>query len=268
EQRRIVEIIEDHFSRLDATEASLRGALSRGGALLRSALAHAFDGKVNAVPLGDLIDRVEAGKSLGGSARPRSDGEWGIIKVSAMTWGEFRPEENKMIPDHLADARYSISAGDLLLSRANTSEYVGASVYVRQCPEHLLLSDKSLRLRPRRGVHPEWLWRVLSSPRSRSQISDAATGTKQSMRNISQGSLLRVLVPDPGGHLQDLEIENLNRIDEGCARLTNEVSHLGDQSSSLRRAILAAAFSGRLTGSASDADRIEELASAAPPRAD
>ena len=76
--------------------------------------------------------------------------EWGVIKVSAMTWGEFRETENKTVLEGRAvDPRMEIHPGDLLVSRANTVDYVGAVVMVHECRPRLLLSDKSLRLYPR-----------------------------------------------------------------------------------------------------------------------
>jgi len=62
---------------------------------------------------------------------------------------------------------------------------------------HLILSDKSLRLIPRSGVTPSWLLAALRSRPARTQIEVLATGTKESMRNISQAKLRRVEVPVP-----------------------------------------------------------------------
>ncbi|MBQ1092303.1 restriction endonuclease subunit S [Streptomyces sp. B93] len=150
------------------------------------------------VRLGDILARIEAGKSYKCEPRPASAEEWGVIKVSAMTWGDFDEGENKAVPVGFPfNPDYEIRPGDILLSRANTAAYVGASVLVRQCRPRLLLSDKSLRLVPADGVDREWLAYLLSSPVIRSQISERATGTKDSMRNISQGALeeLECLLP-------------------------------------------------------------------------
>ncbi|MFA1549226.1 restriction endonuclease subunit S [Actinomadura chokoriensis] len=148
--------------------------------------------------LGDLLLGVEAGKSFRCEPRPAGSDEWGIIKVSAMTWGEFRETENKAVrPDIEIDDANEIKSGDILLSRANTESYVGASVLVKNCRPRLLLSDKSLRLVPSPSVDRRWFSCLLGSPGIRRDISRRATGTKDSMRNISQSSLkeIGVLVP-------------------------------------------------------------------------
>lgn len=154
--------------------------------------------------LGDLVDEITAGRSFGASNAPAAEDEWGIIKVSAMTSGEFKPEENKAVPANLVDPRFEIREGDLLLSRANTSDHVGASVLVGPVRPRLLLSDKSLRLKCSSSVQPKWLWYALQASESRRQIRQLATGTKDSMRNISQEALRTITLPVPPGEVQRL----------------------------------------------------------------
>ncbi|MEU3253623.1 restriction endonuclease subunit S [Streptomyces sp. NPDC006997] len=176
------------------------------------------------VRLGDILARIEAGKSYKCEPRPASAEEWGVIKVSAMTWGDFDECENKAVPVGFPfNPDYEIRPGDILLSRANTAAYVGASVLVRQCRPRLLLSDKSLRLVPADGVDREWLAYLLSSPVIRSQISERATGTKDSMRNISQGALgeLECLLPP---------VDEQQRI---VAALEGQLAHLEKAESSI-----------------------------------
>jgi len=264
EQRRIVEILEDHLSRLDAAEQVSATAKRRLSSLRRSVLERDFaSGHAASVLLAELVESVQAGKSFGGTSHPADEDRWGIVKVSAMTWGEFRENENKAVSElHRVDPRFEIRAGDLLVSRANTSEYVGASVLVGQAVRSkLLLSDKSLRVLPKPGVDPEWMLRVLQAPGARRQISDLATGTKDSMRNISQGALLSVLVPRVDTARQRHAVERFREQDRAAKRLAVEVRMAETRTAALRRAMLAAAFSGRLTGRSSDLDRVEEMAS-------
>ncbi len=260
EQRRIVEIIEDHLSRLEAGVGYIDKNLMRASLMRRAAWEQRFASGSKLVPMASLVEKTEAGKSVGGAAPAARPGRWGIIKVSAMTWGEFRPQENKEIPDVLVDERFRIRLGDLLVSRANTSELVGASVLVQVPPERLLLSDKSVRVVPRSEVLAEWLWRALSAPSTRKQMSAKATGTKDSMRNISQQALLHIMVPDPSERDQAADIQWARELDIGVTRLQDQLGAQRGRASSLRRAVLAAAFSGRLTGAASDGDLIEETA--------
>jgi type I restriction enzyme S subunit len=258
EQRRIVDVLEGHLSRLDAADTYLRSTRRRLITLERSALESLFGGAE--VPLAELISNISAGKSFGGMNGPAGDGAWGIIKVSAMTWGAFDPSENKAIPSDRVDLRFEVREGDLLVSRANTDEYVGASVLVGPVRPRLLLSDKSLRVVPVGGVRTDWLWRALQAPSARRQISAMATGTKASMRNISQESLKRVRVPCATGEEQAAAVASFAEIATVIDRLRTELRGALVRSRSLRRWLLAAAFSGQLSGLPVDRSVVDETA--------
>ncbi len=169
-----------------------------------------------------------------------------------MTWGTFNPDENKAVSGDRVDPRFEIREGDLLVSRANTADYVGASVLVGPVRSKLLLSDKSLRLTPKAGVNPEWLWRALQTPSVRGQITASATGTKDSMRNISQVALRQVLVPKVGEAMQSEALNAFAAVAISTNRLRTEIDSSMVRLGNLRRALLAAAFSGRLTSVAPD----------------
>ncbi|MGH3908376.1 MAG: restriction endonuclease subunit S, partial [Pseudonocardiaceae bacterium] len=260
EQQRILEILEDHVSRLDAANGLTETAEKRLRAWQRGSLdSLVHDDADGAIRLGSLIEQVEAGRSFGGSASPAASHEWGIIKVSAMTWGEFRQDENKAVPADRVDPRYEIRAGDLLVSRANTTAYVGAPVLVEKTRRRLLLSDKSLRLVPKSGIDARWLAAVLAAPSTRSQVSALATGTKDSMRNISQQSLLLVSVPRATPAQQTRVVARVSDLRSSGSHLGNQLTVSRVRSLALRRSLLTAAFSGRLSGRSTDAEITEEL---------
>lgn len=246
EQRRIVDLVEDHLSRLDAAADGLLKARKRIDSFVRSALDKHF-AKGRLVPLADLIEDISAGKSFGTSNSPAGEDDWGIIKVSAMTWGRFNPDENKAVPADRVDPRFEIREGDLLVSRANTADYVGASVLVGPVRPKLLLSDKSLRLTPKAGVNPEWLWRALQAPSVRRQITASATGTKDSMRNISQVALRQVLLPKVAEGTQSEALNAFAAVAMSTNRLCAEIDNCRLRLGNLRRSLLTNAFSGRLT---------------------
>ncbi|MEO2089648.1 MAG: restriction endonuclease subunit S [Gemmataceae bacterium] len=162
--------------------------------------------------LGQLLHGIEGGKSFKCLTREANPGEWGVIKVSAMTWGTFLEEENKAIPaDATFDPAHEVLPGDLLLSRCNTTELVGASVLVGNCRSKLLLSDKSLRLLPSEAINRNWLHTALSSTVVRKQLSAMATGTSDSMRNVSQEKIESVMLPLPSLAEQAAIVEEVER---------------------------------------------------------
>lgn len=152
--------------------------------------------------VGDVLLGITAGKSLKTLDRPALPHEVGILKISAVTWGTFRADENKAMPiDFNANGIPRAMSGDILISRANTRELVGAPVMVDKDYQNLLLSDKLLKLIPNEDlVDPRYLLHSLKSEKSRIHFSKCAGGTSGSMTNITQGDIRSAPI-----HLPSLE---------------------------------------------------------------
>jgi type I restriction enzyme, S subunit len=197
--------------------------------------------------LGDLIDGIESGKNVKCIERPPADGERGIVKISAVTWGTFQENESKTVPPVVeVDERAQINTGDLLISRANTFELVGAAVRVRQISRKLYLSDKVLRLKAEEIILP-WLHRALTSPAIRKAISDSSSGNQLSMRNISQEALKSLSIPVAPLPEQKRILARLEKAlskTEACRRRLERVPQILRR---FREAVLEAAVSGKLT---------------------
>lgn len=246
EQERIVAAIGEHLPRLDAAGVAVRSAQRRIGVLSLALLARS-QSEGEELALDDLLVDIEAGKSFKTSGRRATPDEWGVIKVSAMTWGNFDEAENKAVPlGRPVDRRHEILPGDLLLSRANTSEYVGATVLVGDCRRRLLLSDKSMRLLTREGVDRRWLRFALGSPQLRSQMSVLATGTSDSMRNISQAKVRRLRIRVPEADRQKALADDIEEALRAIGRLEADVQAIRKRAMRLRQSILTSAISGQL----------------------
>lgn len=223
EQRRIAEI-------LDAADAAINGTesvIAKAKLELRGLLLALMDrGDMRREPLSVALARIEAGRSPDLPDRPAPPGDWGVLKVSSIGDGEFYPEENKHVTTaSLRRPEYEVREGDVLLSRANTSDLVGLVCYVEWTPPHIMLCDKTLRLavNSERAIAP-YLALALSSPGARRQISLHATGTSGSMKNISQAALLGVRVPLP---TLDEQRRVVTVLDAARARIRSEESHVG-----------------------------------------
>ncbi|PJM97020.1 restriction endonuclease subunit S [Streptomyces sp. CB01373] len=256
EQLRIVAEIDQQIARIEAGENSVDVAKKRIADLIQAIRTQALWPAINGqLPddwewgiVDDVLDDIEAGKSFTCLPRPAGDGEWGIIKVSAMTWGEFRPEENKALPpERNPDPRHEIQSGDILVSRANTVDYVGAPVLVGPTRGKLLLSDKSLRLVPKSNVDPDWLIHVLSSPPVRAYYSESATGTSDSMRNISQKVVRSAKIPVPRSNDARKAIaQEINARIELVEGFRVPLAEHGERARNLRASFFYAAFTGAL----------------------
>lgn len=198
--------------------------------------------------LGAVLARIEAGRSPKNQGRPARDGEFGVLKVSAVSWGEFLSEENKaLLPGDIAEAELTVRAGDLLISRANTTELVGAVVYVEREYPNLMLSDKTLRLVPTPKADPKFLLYALRLPLARDFFAKGATGTSDSMRNISQDKIREVSIPLPPLAEQRRIVERVEALLAQAHTAREALAPVTARARRLRQAVLAAAFSGRLS---------------------
>jgi len=199
-------------------------------------------------PLEELIDRIEAGKNFRCIERPPLDEEIGVVKVSAVSWGRFREEESKTVPPGVElDPETRICEGDLLFSRANTIELVGACVMVEMIAKDLRLSDKILRLVVADQEIKPWIYRYLSSPEARKYLSETSSGNQLSMRNISQKVLLKTTIPlAPLNEQRRIaaKLDTTLAAVDACRQRLDGVAELLKR---FRQAVLAAATSGKLT---------------------
>lgn len=165
----------------------------------RSVREHVFStDRCRTMPLGDVLMRIEAGRSVVGSNRPPSANEYAVLKVSAVGIDAFRGDEAKTLLDP-ADflPEYSIGANDLIITRANTPELVGLVCVTEHAYPNLMLSDKTLRLVPKIGVSRKLLREALSTEQIRQELKSLATGTGAAMKNISQAKLLSLPISFP-----------------------------------------------------------------------
>ena len=72
--------------------------------------------------ISEFVESFEGGKNIATDDAPSVNTKHFILKVSAVTWGEFKPEESKPVPpDFKPPDSYLVRKGDLLFSRANTT---------------------------------------------------------------------------------------------------------------------------------------------------
>lgn len=194
-----------------------------------------------------LLSEIETGKSFKCEERPPQDGEVGIVKVSAVTWGEYNEQESKTCHDEsMIRSDLFVKPGNFLFSRANTIQLVGACVITKSVTKRIMLSDKILRFLL---VHDElavWLLTLLRSELGRYHIERLSSGNQESMRNIGQERIKQIPVPLPPMS----EIQNTTQLlDEANeAAKTQEIAIAAalKQSAAQRKNILKAAFSGQL----------------------
>ncbi len=249
EQRRIVAVLEQQLSELDAAVAGLKRArtnLRRYRAAVQDAAIQEGSERWAWTTFGEHILAIDAGASFRCEERPPRSEEVGVVKVSAVTWGRYNEDESKTVTDReRIDERLMVRPGDFLFSRANTIKLVGACVIADQVTRRVMLSDKILRVRFR-GLDPRWALLVLRSAHGRSEIERLATGNQESMRNIGQERIRAIRIPVPSeGEQNEIVTEVESRL-AVADRTAAEIDVQLARAVRLRQAILQRALSGRL----------------------
>ncbi|HRZ41368.1 MAG TPA: restriction endonuclease subunit S [Bacteroidales bacterium] len=153
----------------------------------------------------DFIIEIVAGSSYGGEQKGfLKDDEYGVLKVSAVTWGVFNPKEFKVV--NKKDIRGEIihpKKGNLLFSRANTRELVGATCIVDNDYPRLFIPDKLwklvLKAEELNNVFTHYLFQNKSF---KNTLTREASGTSSSMLNISMEKLKKINFYKPPIELQ------------------------------------------------------------------
>ncbi|EGR0603895.1 restriction endonuclease subunit S [Vibrio cholerae] len=152
------------------------------------------------VPLSKIADDFLGGKSLVAAEDQSTFYKNRVLKISAVTSGEFKPQESKPLPnDYEPQDEHFVKAGDLLFSRANTTELVGATAMVFDEHTGLVLPDKLWRFvwKDEKSLSPVFIWQQLCEAGVRKEISKLSSGSGGSMKNISKGKLntLQIVFP-------------------------------------------------------------------------
>ena len=168
--------------------------------------------------LEECLERIDNGKSFICSDKPRVGDTPAILKLSAATYGDYRPNENKALLDEsLFVESAEVHAGDLLFTRKNTPELVGTAAYVQNTPSKLMMPDLIFRLVPNEKVNAVFLWQLINCKEFRPVIQAISGGSAKSMSNISKERLGKIKVICPPRELQDSLIPFVEQTDKSKA---------------------------------------------------
>ena len=262
EQHRIVDRIESLFAKLDEAKQKAQDALDSFETRKAAILHKAFTGELTAqwrkehgvgmeswdgLQWGSFIVSIEAGKNWNAEGRPPRADEFGVVKVSAVTWGEFNEVESKTCTvEEQWNENVQIHEGDFLFSRANTLQLVGNCVIVKSISRRLMLSDKILRFKFDKRVIPEYVLHFTRSNLYRNQIEQLASGNQDGMRNVSQKNMKLVEFPIPKLEEQAEIVRLLDDLLDKEQQAKEAAEGVLEQIDLIKKAILARAFRGEL----------------------
>lgn len=225
EQRSIVSKIAELNEAIKAARDAVQQLIG-----LREAVSAQLLGRLDhgLKPLSDVLIDIEAGRSPRLEDTPARADQWGVLKISAVVPSGLAEAENKAVTDprHI-NPRFEVRDGDLLMTRANTPDLVGMACIVQNPRPHLMLCDKTLRLRiDARKADQRYVLLALQSPEMRKQMRAVSTGTSDSMRNLSQPAIGALLHRWPSLEFQDKVVGSVAAVDDAVRAARDEVAKL------------------------------------------
>ena len=184
------------------------------------------------VKLSECLERIDNGKSFTCDSNAREGVFPAILKLSAATYGDYRPYENKALLDEKQFVEsVEVHRGDLLFTRKNTPDLVGMAAYVFETPEKLMMPDLIFRLVTNERMTPTFLWQLINNREFRPAIQGISGGSAKSMSNISKERLknIEVICP-PISEQKKLEgvLEQVDKSKDSVQKALDEAQLLFD----------------------------------------
>lgn len=244
EQRRIVAILEDHLSRLDAGLASCESAHSLVGPLHDSTDTVVLRECAKETAIGDVAVDVRYGSSV--KCSELGQGPL-VLRIPNVSNGHVTPTPAKFarsadqIPSVLM-----VEPGDLLVIRSNGSPALVGRTAVVPAGMQAAFASYLIRIRlDTSKARPDWVGWMLSTRSGRRRI-ESFTRSSAGQHNINGTSLKRIKIPLPPLESQAQLLEQRDALRGSAEVAAAEMESIEQRATTLRRSLLAAAFSGRL----------------------
>lgn len=280
EQRRVVEILEDHLSHLDAAEAglfrsrmrlhhwqerlivrSLTGEAEPGTRLpVDLVAAGANDGTLSELPCGWRWCRLaELADVVGGVTKDaKKQGDPSFLEVPYLRVANVQRArlnlsqitQIRVSPTKVEQLR--LMPGDVLLNEGGDRDKLARGWVWEGQIENCVHQNHVFRARIRDGVDLDprflsWTANVFGGPWAERNGKQSVNLASISLKMIRQ---MPVILPPPG--VSRRVADELSQSIEDSSRLASQIDISAKRASILRAALLSAAFSGRLTSTTSD----------------
>ena len=160
--------------------------------LIKSRFEEVFNLAFVNVSLSRYIKELKSGKSLAGESYNINK----VLKTGAVSFDYFNDKEVKNLPiSYTPLESHRVNVGDVIISRMNTAELVGAAGYVWSIDDNVYLPDRLWSAILDENINSIFVWQLIIHPKTKLQIQRIATGTSGSMKNISKRKLLDIKVP-------------------------------------------------------------------------
>ena len=239
EQKRIVDILSNAENIVFLRKKSLRVIQELKNSIFNEKFGDIATNskKWPVMKVAEFVEKFEGGKNI--LAGSEGGSPFRILKVSAVTSGEYDESESKPSPDnYMPPDKHLVKTGDLLFSRANTLELVGATALVRSTNNSTLLPDKLWRFIWKIPMESVYVNALFQTDFIRGELGKLSSGTSASMRNISQEKLFNMTLPVAPYEIQRDFTETIGRIDE----IKNRNLHALEKSEEFFKSLLDYSF--------------------------
>lgn len=249
EQRRIVDVLEHHLSRLEAATAGVEQVWRQLDTLRLARASSALFGKNYLTqPLQEILEATIGG--VWGSAPGEDDHDVAVLRVTELkAHGVIEPATAavRSITASQLKSR-ELRPGDLLLEKSGGGPVrpVGRVGMPQLVEPGSVCSNFMQLLRPAPGaVDSRYLFWFLHCFYLRGGTESMQTASTN-IRNLKMREYLAMPVPLPSFTEQRRIATNLDETLHATVRIGQELSAAGRRSAALRRSLLDAAFAGRL----------------------
>ena len=197
--------------------------LSKLDELVKSRFIEMFGDLERTTTIARYISELRGGKSLAGTEPCKNK----VLKTGAATFGWFDPEQYKYLPtDYEPLPEHKVETGDVIISRMNTPELVGACSYVFEAPDDMYYPDRLWKAVLKENTNPIFLWQLLWDRDVRKAIKESSGGTSGTMHNISKPNLLTIKCIDAPIELQNEYAEFVKQTDKSKFEIQKSLEKL------------------------------------------
>lgn len=286
EQRRIVEILEDHLSRLDAADAAIHDSQRRLNGLRERLLFEAItgarvegrkiepvlppagtnDGRLPPIPVGWAWARLaDVADVVGGVTKDsKKQSSPDFVEVPYLRVANVQRAELKL--DHVTTIRVAesrahklaLQPGDVLLNEGGDRDKLARGWVWEGQIEACIHQNHVFRARIKNHLDPYFLSHTANTIGGRWAEQNGKQSVNLASISLKMIRNMPVIVP-PLDQSRRV-VARLHEDLDSLSRLGEELDVCERRGQTLRRSLLTAAFSGRLTGRHTDEEVIEELA--------
>ena len=216
-----------------------------------------FDENWRLLTLKQLINSLDAGVSVISEDIMPLDDEYSVLKTSCISLGYFNKDERKRVlkSKQIQRLKEPVLDDSILISRMNTPLLVGMNAYVYKAPANTFLPDRLWQIKINNDlVMTLWLSFYLGSDGCLYKLRGLASGTSNSMKNITKPGVLSINLFVPSKEEQTKIASFLSAVDDKIAQLTQEHELLSEY----KKGIIQQIFSQKLRFKADDGSGFED----------